>query len=205
MEDKESSMDRRSVLKSVGAGAALLSGTGISSATERSTIDLDTKAELMSRYETDSLTDETVESHLQSELDFLAAEGVVDEATLDSLPTDTHIEEREGLNVKEDREGFAVTAVENDGEATAHIAVKFTEGEHDIAVYSQPERDDSYAIVEDGSGEKAVFEASSGRVMDQECNTNYSCGEKCNLYHQRYEITTVCCYSDVSYGCYDEG
>ena len=66
MEDKESSMDRRSVLKSVGAGAALLSGTGISSATERSTIDLDTKAELMSRYETDSLTDETVESHLQS-------------------------------------------------------------------------------------------------------------------------------------------
>ncbi len=201
MSRDESKMDRRSVLKSIGTGAALLSATGISSAAERSTIDLDTKAELVGRYEADSLTDETVESHLQSELDFLAAEGVVDEATLDRLPTNTHIEEREGLRADEDREGFAITAVEGEGDPTAHVAVKFTDGEDDIALYSQPERDESYAIVQDSSGEKAIYKASSGRVFDSGCDGNCKCGEECNMYHQKYEIHTLCCYDDHGYGC----
>lgn len=204
MKGGKSSFDRRTVLKSIGAGAALLSGAGIGSAREQSPIDLDTKAKLMDQYEADSLSNTIVEEYVQAEVDFLAEEGIVEDATLDRLPTDNHIEEREALNVEEDREGFAVTAVKTEGEATAHIAVKFTEGEHDIAVYSQPERDNSYAIVEDGSGEKTVFEASSGRIMDQECNTSYSCGEECNMYHQNYSIETVCCYSDISYDCYTE-
>lgn len=120
---------------------------------------------------------------------------------MDHLPLDTHLAERASLAPGEDRSGFAVTAVETHGVATALVTVTFSAGGDDVALYVQPERGTSYATVVEESGREVFLHPEAAEPMD-DCSYNYTCGDVCDSYGRQWNVEEKCC---VGLGCETTG
>lgn len=191
MDNKNMSITRRSLLRSIGAGSVMGGMIGVSSAHQTETISYEDQRSVERKYETESLSKELVEEHAQSVLNGLVEYGFLETPTVRQLPLDNHIKERAGLKPDEDQEGFAVTTIGRDGEPTPHIAIKLAAEKFDIGLYIQPEQNSSYAIAVDESGEETLFDPSVGEPVTN-ATTNVYCGGECNMYHQHWTVTEKC-------------
>jgi hypothetical protein len=186
------SITRRRLLGSIGVGAVMVGGISAVSARSSETINNEV-------YEADSLSKAFVEDHAQPVLDDLVRHGFLEVSSVEQLPLGTPITERAGLTPDEERDGFAVTSVEKDGELTSHLAIKHTAANHEIGVYIQPEQESSYAIAVDDSGTETIVEPSISEPLEATGSTKIatalsnralklppaSCKEFCQMYTYR--------------------
>lgn len=191
--DSNNSISRRRVLEGLGTGAAALGTIGSASARQSNELESATRRSLARRYESPSLSRTLVADHGRETLEMLAEHGYLEDASVDRLPLDTHFEERTAIRPESPRNGFAVTAIEADGVATAHITVSFATESHDVALYVQPERGTSYAVVVEESGREVFVHPEATEPMDDDCSYNYTCGDVCDSYGRQWNIEEKCC------------
>lgn len=105
---------------------------------------------------------DTLDTQTSDLLETLSDRDYLEAAKLDYFPTDAISQSPTVISPSEWIEGSAVDAVEFGGEETAIISTSANVLGHSISVYVQPERDHSYALIEDPDGDSEIVYSSGG-------------------------------------------
>lgn len=195
--DANDSMDRRSVLKAVGAsavGGVAFSGSAIASqhpAPERLT-------RIKARFADPVAARETVAEHADVLLDELADRGVLATASVSAFPAGELL--TPGTYSHAD-EGATVRGARIDGEWDAEVATSTETESHTVELVVQPNRGRSYALVDpkDGGDTYRLTSDQTGDVSiethchyESQCLSYFACNS--GSYCQRQE--RHCCDDD---------
>lgn len=194
-DNNQNDIDRRSLLKGIGATATATAMVGTASAQSASISEFQSeeREELEAEY-TPERSRKAVAQYANEVARQLADHGYVDRPTVNAFDLDTFYENETLLDPEDEREGMAVTTIKEDGELTAHVMVSKTTDSHGIGLYVQPQLDRAYALVEalDGSESDVLTAAEEGAFAQDEVSTSSHSG--CELGH--------CCYH---WQCSDDG
>lgn len=178
---KDNDINRRSVLKGLGAAAMSVSMVGTATATEATTaestepdafrefardvttnVDAATQAELVGKYDdVESVTAEFEAT--EPVLKELSARGYLESASLAEFALDDVAEDLM-LEPANAATGAGVTAVEHPDGATAHLMATTRSTDHRVALYRLPELDQTHAFVETGDGTLIVHDTGDDGV-----------------------------------------
>lgn len=233
MSDENDRLDRRSVLRGMGTAAMSVSFFGTATAKSArdvesgetdpfhdfaadvsTDVDASTQADLVARYGDPESAKAAFRGDADPILRTLADEGVIESATLSAFGFDD-VSEDALLTPTDAASGAGVTAIEHDEEgATAHLMATTASEDHRVALYRQPEFDNTYAKVETDDGGFYVHDVGDDVTISQDCGwegiscTNEICqtGDPSScMEEQRY-----CCYgpnyedrdcTDTRYAC----
>lgn len=178
---KDNDINRRSVLKGIGAAAMSVSVVGTATAAEAETIesaepdafrefardvtvDVDptTQAELVGRYDDVASARAEFEA-AEPVLKELSARGYLESASLAEFALDEVAEDRM-LEPTDAAASAGVTAVEHPDGATAHLMATTRSADHRVALYRLPELDRTHAFVETDDGSLVVHDAGDDGV-----------------------------------------
>lgn len=152
---KTSETTRRTLLKSVGAGAAVSFGLGMTGTAGARPAGLSaTHDELKSSYLDTEATRRAFLDHAGHVLAELSARGLLTRGDVNELPLETLQNNAEYV----EGDGVHVTAFEHEGVDTAHLVVSKATDTHTLEIVVQPELGRSYAraIPEDGNATSYV-------------------------------------------------
>jgi hypothetical protein len=190
-------LDRRNVLKTIGSAA--IAGIGLT-ATDGSAGAFDTPHRLGRAYSDERRLSIALQQHAGGVRQTLVDEEIVAE-DFDFGALDFEIDESvNGLEARTGDHSAAVTAHSVDRTMTAIGVVKTSTDTHDIRLYVQPERDESYAIVESKDGDEQ-FIATESDLEDTECQWSEctdSCCKEDHVYEEQWNCTV-----DSSGSCTD--
>ena len=218
-------VNRRTLLKGIGAAVAVSSGASSSVAAADGPNSQYTPE--VHRYVEDAYTPsvirETVEEQATDVITALAESGYIEAASTDEFDLDTYYEDKSLVRPEDRDEGTSVTTLVRDGKLTAHVMVSKNTPSHDIALYVQPEIDRSYAIIRSKteSNKEIVLDPKVGETTVEPncelgycCETTYCVDEQCSsvvcgsgsCYWYTYRITADCCpQPSGSTNCYEKG
>lgn len=165
MSDENDRFDRRTVLKSIGTAALAAGGLG---AAGGSAAAIETQGRLADAYADEDRLLAAFERHGDGLRRTLVEAGFVD-AEFEYADLDFEVEGGVASLEPTSADGLAeVTAMEERGTTTALGIVSTSSDTHEISLYVQPQRDETYAFVESkGGGEE--FVASRDGVEPQNC------------------------------------
>lgn len=202
MPSDEMPLDRRTVLKSIGATAAL--GTGFASTTGSAAATDPKKRRLADEYRDGQNLISAFERHGGDLRATLVAEGFVGEDfSFQSLDIELDSEVNEVEPTDHDTL-TGVTAITEEGTTTAFASVSASSETHELALFVQPERDKAYALVEPKSGGDRLLVSESDvsptgcireSCSDQTCDTCYNLAKtyECDSYCENCELTGTSC------------
>lgn len=193
MPSNDTSIDRRTVLKRIGATAVLSSG--LLAASNPAAAEVRAKRQLVDEYHDEHSLRSAFERHGADLRDALVAEGfVTEDFTFRSLDVELDPEVN-GVEPVADDARAGVTAITKDGTTTALASVSASSVSHEMALFVQPGRDRAYALVEPKSGGDRVLVSESevrpegclgSRCTDSWCDSpcyqtleELSCDENC--------------------------
>ncbi|WP_128476676.1 hypothetical protein [Halorussus pelagicus] len=189
-------MSRRTVLKGIGAGAAIgMSGLGSASATTGETNDVERSIEMRRAAETFA-TDDAIQQALAG-----YGESIKAQLEAEGISTDLDAADFDEVRSFPDEE---------DGVATAHIVAEREDADREIEVHVLPQADRSFAVEKTDSGNRHFEDGDVQPMID--CSTNTYCDGYCQCMaptpdcskncHAGFEIEERCClYADGSYDC----
>lgn len=196
-ENNDSSMNRRALLKGLGAGTASVVGMSGMAASSMGS-DVQTKG---------------VQSQkIQRAAEAFATNRAVEQALLDTGAPVRETLEAEGISLSLGHEEFDEVRTfgeERDGVPTAHIVAERNDGAREIEFHVFPQADDAFAVEKTDSGLRR-FEADDVKPAEFcetstycdgycQCSATQPCGTDCEA---GYEVEERCCqYSDGSYEC----
>lgn len=199
MTENTNQFDRRSVLKTIGATAAVGGGLGAITGNVAAT---ETEGRLERAYHDELRLRVAFERHGAGLRETLVEAGFVDES-FDFGTVEFELDPTvNGAEPASEDRLAGVTAVEREGVPTALGAVSTSSDTHDIALFVQPERDEAYATVEPKDGDERFVvtesDVSPSACVYSEC-TSDCCGEG-EAYREHYE-----CYDTDCRECYVTG
>lgn len=226
MEKNNDGIDRRSVLRGIGTTAMSVSFVGTATAESRrdvesagtdpfhdfaagvsTDVDEATQADLVDRYADPESVKAAFRGDADPILEALVAEEYLESATLSAFEFG-EVRTDEYLAPTDAATGVGVMAIEHDEEgASAYLMATTDSADHRVALYRQPELDNTYAVVESEEGEQTFVHDLDGDVsISADCGWEHvTCytNSICSTYpttcteHQRY-----CCYGpDYSQEC----
>lgn len=169
-------IDRRTVLKRIGATATV--GAGLASTTGSATATMREKTQLVNQHHDTQSVRSVFARHGEDLRAKLVDRGfITEDFEFESLPVELDSEVT-GLDptAKDARAG--VTAIHEDGVTTALATLSASSATHEIALFVQPERDKAYALVEPKSGDDRVLVSESG-ISPTGCSYQ-TCGSCCD-------------------------
>lgn len=185
MQGDNERLDRRSVLKTIGATAVV--GTGLTTTTGTVVAESD---RLARNYRNERRLRVAFEQHGAGLREQLAKAGFVGEE-FDFGDVDFSIDaDVTGLEPAAEDRLAGVTGTVEEGTVTALGMVSTSSGTHDIGLYVQPERDDAYALVEPKEGDQR-FIVTDAEVTPQGCSYT-SCVEECCSENYKKSNTYNC-------------
>lgn len=167
---------RRTVLKAVGAGAAVGVGVGTTgSATAQSTELTSEQQELKSSYRDAQTVRAAFHDTADELLDTLAERGFLDHGVAGELPLDNFQMPAEYA----DADGVHVTALRENGVDTAHIVVSMEAEHHEVEIVVQPELDRAYARTIPNDGDSTLVASTDDVTPDKFCWDESECRAEC--------------------------
>lgn len=196
-DDTNDSMDRRSVLKAVGASA--VGGVAFSGSATADRRPVPEKLRRRKAEFEDPITARAaVAEHADVLLDELAERGVLATASAAAFPADELLTPAEYSGVTE---GATVRGVQIDGEWDAEVVTSTETDSHAIELVVQPNRDRSYALVDPKDGGdtyRLTFDANGDVSVSNHCHhesrclSYFACESGSNCQRQRRH----CCDDD---------
>lgn len=169
-------IDRRTVLKRIGATATV--GAGLASTTGSAAATMKEKTHLVNRHHDAQSVRSVFARHGNGLRAKLVDEGFVsEEFEFESLAVELDSEVN-GLAPTAEDARAGVTAIHEEGTTTALATLSASSDTHEIALFAQPERDRAYALVESKSGDDRVLVSESG-VSPTGCSYQ-TCGSCCD-------------------------
>ena len=192
---QEDAFDRRSILKGIGsaaAGGAALAAPGIAAAEE---------PELERRYADEAGLREAFREHAADLPAALAEAGVVSDAfDFDRLAFEVD-PDATGMQPTDPDGRAGVTVTRALGPRSALGMISTSTDAHDISLYVQPQRDESYAVVEPKDDGDRFIVTDEGDVTTTGC-AGYTCTcERC--YNPNGVMYYVEEYYECNYDCTD--
>ncbi|WP_152419158.1 hypothetical protein [Natrinema gari] len=175
---------RRKVLRTMGTSGAVATGIAVSSNTVSARSEYESELQkLEQKYDSKQSIQRAIDEHSLATLQLLSKHDIIDKPSSSSLPLGQSINIAD-VESAQNRDGFAVTSIVEDGEATGFIAISHTTDDRDLSLYVQPEREESYAYVRDDEGTK-LFQSKSREDEPSESSedgtvtTLQDCSEVC--------------------------
>ncbi|WP_135853537.1 hypothetical protein [Halorussus salinus] len=188
MSDENEKFDRRSVLRGMGTAAMSVSFFGTATAASARDADADetdpfhdfaadvstdvddpTRTELVGRYADAESLKAAFRDDADPILQTLADEGVLESATLSAFEFG-EVREEDLLVPTDAASGAGVTAIEHaDRGVSAHLMATTASEDHRVALYRQPELDNTYAKVETDDGGFYVHDVGDGVTISADC------------------------------------
>lgn len=172
-------LDRRSVLRAVGAGAAATAAAGVAAGERRAGLPPRLRV-LEADYEDAAAVEAAVRHHAGDVLSALADRDVLDQGTVEELDVGEPLAPRAFAAADG---GTHVTAVDDGGVPTAHLVVGVETTAHEVTLVVQPERDHAFAVVESrADGERsALYPGEDGLVepSQEACWYETDCTSEC--------------------------
>lgn len=218
MSGNNNDINRRSILKGIGTTAALsVSFVGSSTAKVRepaeaatsdafrefasdvsTDVDAETHEKLVGKYRDPATVEAAFRGSVEPILAELADRGYLESASLAPFEFDS-VEEDVLLTPTDAADGAGVTTIEHEEGATAHLMATTRSENHRVAIYRQPELDNTYAMVQGDDGGVFFHDMGSGEVSPAEdCGwealncTNSWCDYGDPPYCEEYQ--RYCCY-----------
>jgi hypothetical protein len=212
--EDETSVERRSILKNLGAAGAggIAASSGLAAASSSGRADpADVAKRKRQKYKKSKNAKKAVRKHGMSVLKELHERDFIRNPSVATLALNRFFSDIRGMDAEFEEEGYGLTTFANEGDEflTSLLLISKNTDTHRMALYVQPERQKSYAIVQPDDGDRFMISPSRETVKLQSgsCSDRSYCGATCkcvNSGRQSYSnyVTEECYWDPYVERCY---
>lgn len=208
VEEDESAVNRRKILKMAGVATSAISMTSTASATSLSSTPKDTTVERLSD---PNRVAEIIESEASGVLNILVKKGYLNSTSVDELPYTTTHPSRTSIRPASKKEGVATTEFKRDGSTSTVVAVSKNIDQGTMTLYVYPDEKTAKARLSLNDGTEKIVDETRGEVSPSVyCETSTSCTDTvcktvteggCTVEYHKKVKQECCTYSDGSTDC----